>query len=277
MRVGEAAAVATVARIARSWLRGLYNPYTTSGDIIVDGVHASVHSSWFLEGVLSTHRIAPTYQMLLGPLRLLQGGAALRGTVLRQLRERDAADERPGWPRDRRGHVPLAVALVAPRRHGHFFMQGALRGSWVADGGRRRCWPMRSHGWSCVHIFSGGLYKPPPFGHGSTKIPIAAIAATSGVEEVKSPTYKDLQKECRSAKKRRLLAPDFPCNGKKAVLQRSLSRKLSRKALMRRCMDAKREGRLPEGVGCGGTTADIGRALSKAEVEVFGMSKACYP
>ena len=32
--------------------RGLYNPYTLSGTIVVDGVAASCHSSWILDGLL---------------------------------------------------------------------------------------------------------------------------------------------------------------------------------------------------------------------------------
>ena len=30
---------------------GLFNPYTLSGSIVVDGVAASCHSSWILDGV----------------------------------------------------------------------------------------------------------------------------------------------------------------------------------------------------------------------------------
>ena len=42
----------TVVSTTRSFKRGLYNPYTLSGTIVVDGVAASCHSSWILDGFL---------------------------------------------------------------------------------------------------------------------------------------------------------------------------------------------------------------------------------
>lgn len=44
--------------------RGLYNPYTLSGTIVVDGVVASCHSSWILDGLLPPHVAAVVYQRL---------------------------------------------------------------------------------------------------------------------------------------------------------------------------------------------------------------------
>ena len=41
-----------VVSTTRSSKRGLYNPYTLSGTIVVDGVAASCHSSWILDGLL---------------------------------------------------------------------------------------------------------------------------------------------------------------------------------------------------------------------------------
>jgi len=50
---------------------GLFNPYTTTGDVVVDGVLASCHSSWFLEGLVSESSTVTIYQQLLTPVRLL--------------------------------------------------------------------------------------------------------------------------------------------------------------------------------------------------------------
>ena len=44
--------------------RGLYNPYTLSGTIVVDGVAASCHSSWILDGFLPPRVSAVVYQRL---------------------------------------------------------------------------------------------------------------------------------------------------------------------------------------------------------------------
>lgn len=38
-----------VTETARVFLKGLYNPYTAAGTIVVDGVAATVHSRWFLD------------------------------------------------------------------------------------------------------------------------------------------------------------------------------------------------------------------------------------
>ena len=43
---------------------GLFNPYTHSGSIVVDGVVASCHSSWILDGVLAPRIAAEVYQRL---------------------------------------------------------------------------------------------------------------------------------------------------------------------------------------------------------------------
>ena len=50
-------------------VRGLYNPITLSGSIIVDGVAVSVHSDWFLDASASaagmTHMLPAAYQVRL--------------------------------------------------------------------------------------------------------------------------------------------------------------------------------------------------------------------
>ena len=64
--VSDAGALKTgaVVATARALKRGLYNPYTLSGTIVVDGVAASCHSSWILDGVLPPRVAAVAYQKL---------------------------------------------------------------------------------------------------------------------------------------------------------------------------------------------------------------------
>jgi hypothetical protein len=48
---------------------GAYNPLTLGGTIVVDGVVASAHSDWFLDGVVSADTEAKVYQAVLAPVR----------------------------------------------------------------------------------------------------------------------------------------------------------------------------------------------------------------
>ena len=72
VRVGDALARWTgagfeadvVANATAVVAEGLYNPYTLSGTIVVDGVLASCHSSWILDGVLPPRVAAPVYQAI---------------------------------------------------------------------------------------------------------------------------------------------------------------------------------------------------------------------
>ncbi|KAJ7566401.1 hypothetical protein O6H91_02G101000 [Diphasiastrum complanatum] len=54
---------------------GLYNPFTLSGNVLVDDVMASTHSDWFLDNLFDTigitHWLPTTYQMVLFPVRML--------------------------------------------------------------------------------------------------------------------------------------------------------------------------------------------------------------
>jgi hypothetical protein len=68
-----AAALEAVASKTLVRARGLFNPYTLSGAIVVDGVSASCHSSSFLDGAFAALNIPlPTgYQALYAPVRAL--------------------------------------------------------------------------------------------------------------------------------------------------------------------------------------------------------------
>jgi hypothetical protein len=49
---------------------GAFNPLTLGGTIVVDGVVASAHSDWFLDGIVSADAQADVYQAILAPARL---------------------------------------------------------------------------------------------------------------------------------------------------------------------------------------------------------------
>jgi hypothetical protein len=51
---------------------GLYNPFTLSGDLVVNGVLASAHSDWFLDRVMPqsyVSSIPAIYQAAMAPMR----------------------------------------------------------------------------------------------------------------------------------------------------------------------------------------------------------------
>lgn len=63
----------TVVAVSRVEESGLWNPFTTTGDLVVNGVLASSHSDWFLEGSprLTEDSIVRVYQAVLSPVRML--------------------------------------------------------------------------------------------------------------------------------------------------------------------------------------------------------------
>jgi hypothetical protein len=66
----------SVCGIERVSLEGLYNPYTLSGTILVNGVVASSHSYWFADAAFDALGLPPAwlpglYQAMLAPARLL--------------------------------------------------------------------------------------------------------------------------------------------------------------------------------------------------------------
>ena len=64
MMQDEVAAVRTTVAV------GAYNPLTMNGTIVVDGVVASAHSDWFLDGVVSADAQTKVYQAILAPVRV---------------------------------------------------------------------------------------------------------------------------------------------------------------------------------------------------------------
>jgi MYXO-CTERM domain-containing protein len=60
----EVAAVRTKVEV------GAYNPLTMNGTIVVDGVVASAHSDWFLDGIVSADAQTKVYQAILAPVRV---------------------------------------------------------------------------------------------------------------------------------------------------------------------------------------------------------------
>lgn len=94
---GAGAELVQVLSVSTEMATGLYNPFTLAGPIVVDGVVASSHSEWALDGVLEA--IAPgalkhlpmVYQALMLPLRLAYSvlgtrlwSALLEGTRLQE-------------------------------------------------------------------------------------------------------------------------------------------------------------------------------------------------
>jgi hypothetical protein len=62
-----------VVRVALAEHKGLFNPYTLSGSIVVDGVAASCHSSWIMDAAFAALGVPlpAGYQALFAPLRAL--------------------------------------------------------------------------------------------------------------------------------------------------------------------------------------------------------------
>ena len=62
---------ARVAGVASEIELGAFNPLTLSGTIVVDGVVASAHSDWFLDGIVSAHAQDWIYQAMFAPVRVI--------------------------------------------------------------------------------------------------------------------------------------------------------------------------------------------------------------
>jgi hypothetical protein len=68
---GGATASGAVTAIRAEARQGLFNPLTMNGTILVDGVVASAHSDWFLDGVASPATQDVVYQAMFLPVRAL--------------------------------------------------------------------------------------------------------------------------------------------------------------------------------------------------------------
>merc|ERR1711988_538623 len=79
-------ALSYVTKVSTVFKRGIYNPFTLQGDIVVNGVLASVHSDWFLDSIAAvtgtTSYLPGTYQAILAPARMLY--YAVGGEVARK-------------------------------------------------------------------------------------------------------------------------------------------------------------------------------------------------
>ena len=60
-----------VTNISTSVGHGLFNPFTESGNIVVDGVVTSCHSQWVLDGLVPSSHLPSVYQNLFSVLRAL--------------------------------------------------------------------------------------------------------------------------------------------------------------------------------------------------------------
>jgi hypothetical protein len=84
VRVASAGGAAALERIVSKSLvqgRGLFNPYTLSGAIVVDGLSASCHSAYFLDGVFAAVGVHPAagFQAVNAPVRALYRLLGARG------------------------------------------------------------------------------------------------------------------------------------------------------------------------------------------------------
>ncbi len=59
----------TVTAVTETVGTGAFNPLTLSGTIVVDGVVASAHSDWFLDGIVSADLQGQIYQAMFAPVR----------------------------------------------------------------------------------------------------------------------------------------------------------------------------------------------------------------
>ncbi|WP_159712648.1 Hint domain-containing protein [Geminicoccus flavidas] len=104
MRIG------TVATAAREAATGAFNPLTMQGSIVVDGVVASAHSDWFLDGYVSAHAQAGIYQAMFAPVRGIYTliGPEWTRTIAEDWGVVDAAREGTGSP----AALPLGAAAL---------------------------------------------------------------------------------------------------------------------------------------------------------------------
>lgn len=71
VQTGDCLEASVVKTTSVSVEKGLYNPITLSGDMIVQGVVVSCWSEWFLEGFVNVSFIPSMYQAMMLPIRIL--------------------------------------------------------------------------------------------------------------------------------------------------------------------------------------------------------------
>ncbi|WP_222184438.1 hypothetical protein [Geminicoccus harenae] len=100
----------TVATASREAATGAFNPLTMQGSIVVDGVVASAHSDWFLDGYVSAHAQAGIYQAMFAPVRGIYTliGPEWTRTIAEDWGVVDAAREGTGSP----AAAPLGAAAL---------------------------------------------------------------------------------------------------------------------------------------------------------------------
>ena len=117
--------LATVAAATREPADGAFNPLTMDGTIVVDGVVASAHSDWFLDGYVSADTQAKVYQAMFAPVRGLYRimGPAWTRTISEDWGVVDAAREgttslgaMAGWIAGGLLLLAVAVPMIARRR-----------------------------------------------------------------------------------------------------------------------------------------------------------------
>lgn len=89
-----------VSAITSSHLSGVFNPYTTSGNIIVDGVVASCHSSWILDAFIPEsfqQWIPAIYQMVFLPGRWIYKMFGIGAADFLDMNNPQAAPENFGY------------------------------------------------------------------------------------------------------------------------------------------------------------------------------------
>jgi Hint module len=101
--------------------RGLFNPYTLGGSLIVDGVLASCHSSWALDGVFYWLGIpiADGYQAVFAPIRALYrlvGPARMASVEFIIDAVADVGNKGMLWPGVMQSSAVAFVSLLALRR-----------------------------------------------------------------------------------------------------------------------------------------------------------------
>jgi Hint module len=102
-----------VTAVTASIKAGAFNPMTVAGTVVVDGVVASTHSDWFLDGIASAAVQAQVYQVLFAPVRGIYRviGPQRMAEVTERWGVVDFVREQTSSPRAVAWGLPLALPL----------------------------------------------------------------------------------------------------------------------------------------------------------------------